>query len=72
MILLIYWSNMAQSFYPKSFILQKNHLPLPPSLPLVPKVYNNAFLFVGLTTLGTFTEFLLVDLLSWVFERFNH
>jgi hypothetical protein len=24
---------------------------------LVPKIYNNVFLFVGLTTLGTFTEF---------------
>ena len=39
---------------------------------IVHKVYNYDFLFVGLTTLGTFIEFWLVGLLSWVFERFNH
>ena len=38
---------------------------------LVPKVCNNVFLCVGLTTVGTFTRFWLVGLLSWVFKRFN-
>ena len=33
---------------------------------LVPKVYDNVFLFVGLTTLETYTEFWLVGLLNWV------
>ena len=34
-------------------------------------VHKVVVLIVGLTTLGTFTEFLLVGLLSWVFKRFN-
>ena len=40
---------------------------------LVPNVlYNNIFLFVGLTTLGTFIEFWFVGSLIWVSKRFNH
>ena len=38
---------------------------------LVPKVYNNVFLFVGLTTLVTI-EFELFGSLSGVSKRFNH
>ena len=37
-----------------------------------PKFYDNLFLFVGLTTLGKFNEFLFVGLLNWVPIRFNH
>ena len=36
-----------------------------------PKFYNNVFLFVGLTTLGTLIEFWLVSSLSWVYKNFN-
>ena len=41
---------------------------------LVPKVYNNVFLFVGLITLSLrdLSKFLLVGSLSWVFKHFNH
>ena len=37
-----------------------------------PKSYNIVFLFVGLTTLGAFIEFLMVGSLSQVSKRFNH
>ena len=38
---------------------------------LVPKVFDNVFLYVGLTTFGTYNEFCWVDLLGWVFKCFN-
>ena len=37
-----------------------------------PKFYDNVFLFVGFTNLGTFIEFLMVGFLSQVSKRFNH
>ena len=38
----------------------------------VPKVFNNIFLFVDLTTMGTFIEFLMFSSFSLVCKRFNH
>ena len=37
-----------------------------------PKFYNNVFLFVGLSTFGTFIEFWLVGSLSSESKRFNY
>ena len=39
---------------------------------LVPKVFNNVFLFVGFTILTTLLELSLVGSLRWVSKRFNH
>ena len=36
------------------------------------KFYYNVFLFVDLTTFGTFDKFWLVASWSWVYKRFNH
>ena len=40
-------------------------------LHLSPKFYNNVFLFVGFTTLGTFIKFGLVLSLSCVYKHIN-
>ena len=39
---------------------------------LVPKFYNNVLFISWPNNFGDFSEFWLVDLLGWVFNRFNH